>query len=70
MGARFFLNSLQKYDKNEFIIINFDTIGKGIDLFKFGVEKNDFLKFINLIFKSARDYNLEIKKGQKLHKSS
>ncbi len=66
MGARFFLNSLQKYDKNEFIIINFDAIGKGIDLFKFGVEKNDFLKFINLIFKSARDYNLKIKKGQKI----
>lgn len=66
MGARFFLNSLQKYDKNEFIIINFDAIGKGINLFKFGEEKNDFLKFINLIFKSAREYNLEIKKGRKI----
>ena len=66
MGARFFLNSLQKYDKNEFIIINFDTIGKGIGLFKFGEEKNDFFKFINLIFKSARDYNLVIKKGRKI----
>lgn len=66
MGARIFLKNLQEFDKNDFIIINFDTIGNGIDLFKFGSEKIVASKFSDLIFESARECDLEIRNSRKV----
>ncbi len=66
MGARVFLKSLQKFDKNDFIIINFDTIGNEIDLFKFGSEKTGLSKISDLIFESARENDLEMRNSRKV----
>jgi len=66
MGARIFLKSLQEFDKNEFMIVNFDTIGNGIDLFKFGAEKIGSSKLSDLIFESGRENDLEIRNSRKV----
>ncbi len=48
-----------KKDKEQFIVINFDAIGKAVDLIKFGLTKHKPFKFQEIILKNAKNLNLK-----------